>query len=284
MSTQEDLASYFESQSEWRAAIAEEYPEDDRNEHSAHALQEMASYVRGLHDDDPRIEAIRSFAHDDSLSFSGVEGGIGSPMSPAGRIGFGRVPVDCNTELTQYVEDGLADQIRELDPSTVDAEWYAEELRRLREIQATLLTAMANIYTCSRCKSQVSMHSSEFDAWEAWEEWQSDESGEIWVCQGCLTSAEHGRIQDSLPWPGEKSPSPMSDHEEWILGQQVEAAATEEQYLEFLFSITELARSGELGPEDRLDAIGQAITQAVGGSIVDATDWAQRVSLGLIGP
>ncbi len=75
----------------------------------------------------------------------------------------------------------------------------------------------------------------------------------------------------------------MTDDER-RMERQVEAGATEEQYLLFLVGLQDLVRSEHLGPVDRLSAVRQAITHAVGGDVTAATDWAERVTLGLLHP
>lgn len=52
------LADYVEQQAWWRAQKAEEYPEDERNARCAKGLTELAVYVRGLPEDDARLERI----------------------------------------------------------------------------------------------------------------------------------------------------------------------------------------------------------------------------------
>jgi hypothetical protein len=51
------LAEDIESKAEWRNAVAEVHPEDERNRHAAEGLHRLASYVRKL-PDDPRLTAI----------------------------------------------------------------------------------------------------------------------------------------------------------------------------------------------------------------------------------
>lgn len=79
----------------------------------------------------------------------------------------------------------------------------------------------------------------------------------------------------------------MSDDEtgdeSWIR-DQVESSATEEQYLEFILGLRDLLRCTHIGAEDILTAMDEAISLAVGGNVVDAKDWAERVTLGLIDP
>jgi hypothetical protein len=74
----------------------------------------------------------------------------------------------------------------------------------------------------------------------------------------------------------------MSD-ENWI-EQQVEESAPVQQYFEFLASLRVLARSEHLSAEDRLVALSHAVEKAVGGNIIDATEWVERVTLGLLKP
>ena len=74
-----------------------------------------------------------------------------------------------------------------------------------------------------------------------------------------------------------------SGDEDWI-EHQVEDSATDEQYLEFILGLRDLVRSTHLAAVDVLSAVDQAISQAVGGNIVDARDWAERITLGLIAP
>jgi hypothetical protein len=75
----------------------------------------------------------------------------------------------------------------------------------------------------------------------------------------------------------------MTSDEQWI-EHQVQASATEEQYLEFLAALQDLVRSEHLEAEARLNAVQHAINEVLGGSVVEATDWAQRVTLGLLEP
>ena len=112
MTTQEDLAVYFERQSRWRSRRADEYPFDRRNEQSAAALLAIADYVRSLPDDHPCVQAARAY----DVHFRGriLHSGLdtGSASYPAARIGFGsREPFDPKRELCRYIEQGLADQV-----------------------------------------------------------------------------------------------------------------------------------------------------------------------------
>jgi hypothetical protein len=112
VTTQEDLAAYFERQAQWRNRRANEYPFDGRNEQSAAGLLALAEYVRSLPDDHPCIQATRAYdVHfPDRLPHSGLD--TGSASYPAARIGFGsREPFDARRELCRYVEQGLADQV-----------------------------------------------------------------------------------------------------------------------------------------------------------------------------
>jgi hypothetical protein len=74
----------------------------------------------------------------------------------------------------------------------------------------------------------------------------------------------------------------MSD-EKWI-EQQVDESAVAQQYFEFLASLRVLARSEHLAVEDRLAAVSHAVERAVRGNLVEATDWAERVTLGMLKP
>ncbi len=71
--------------------------------------------------------------------------------------------------------------------------------------------------------------------------------------------------------------------QKWI-EQQVEGSAAAQQYFEFLASLRVLARSEHLAVEDRLAAVSHAVEKAVGDDLVDATEWAERVSLGMLKP
>jgi hypothetical protein len=75
----------------------------------------------------------------------------------------------------------------------------------------------------------------------------------------------------------------VTSGEPWI-EHEAQASATEEQYLEFLASLEDLARSEHLDAETRLHAIHYAIDSALGNGVVKATDWAQRVALRLLEP
>jgi hypothetical protein len=72
-------------------------------------------------------------------------------------------------------------------------------------------------------------------------------------------------------------------NENWI-EQQVEESAPAQQYFEFLSSLRVLARSEHLAAEDRVAAVSRAIDRAVAGNLVDATDWVERVTLGMLKP
>jgi len=82
----ESLASYVEEQARWRNMVAEDYPEDDRNAHSAAALTKLAAWVRALPADDARLVRLSGLFID--------------PISPTedarrltSRYGFDRVKV-----------------------------------------------------------------------------------------------------------------------------------------------------------------------------------------------
>jgi hypothetical protein len=59
---------------------------------------------------------------------------------------------------------------------------------------------------------------------------------------------------------------------QWM-GRSVTSAGRDEQLLQFLVTIRALARC-PLTADDRLEAIDEAITRAVGGDIAYATAWA----------
>lgn len=52
------LANYFWGQTQWRQQKAEEYPDDHRNARSALGLEELAQWVQGLDDTDPRLRTL----------------------------------------------------------------------------------------------------------------------------------------------------------------------------------------------------------------------------------
>jgi hypothetical protein len=56
----------------------------------------------------------------------------------------------------------------------------------------------------------------------------------------------------------------------------------EEIWLEFVAMLDDLVRCDHLDPDFRLTALHQALTRAIGGSVIDATDFAQRAILGVI--
>jgi hypothetical protein len=74
----------------------------------------------------------------------------------------------------------------------------------------------------------------------------------------------------------------LSD-ESWI-EHQVDESSEGEHYFEFLASLRVLARSEHLSAEDRLAALSLAIERAVGGNVGEATEWVERVTLGLFRP
>jgi hypothetical protein len=63
----EQLTSSLESSAAWRAAKANEFPDDERNAESAAALTVAAQEVAALPDDDPRLLRLASIyaAHHD---------------------------------------------------------------------------------------------------------------------------------------------------------------------------------------------------------------------------
>jgi hypothetical protein len=71
--------------------------------------------------------------------------------------------------------------------------------------------------------------------------------------------------------------------ENWI-EQQLEESDRALQYFEFLASLRVLARSEHLAAEDRIAAVSRAIDRAVGGNLVEATDWVERVAIGMLKP
>lgn len=54
----EGIAQEAESSAGWRRAVAEDYPDDDRNIRCADTLDGLAGYVRGLPDDDPQLAGL----------------------------------------------------------------------------------------------------------------------------------------------------------------------------------------------------------------------------------
>lgn len=53
----EDLIDKVESSAEWRAAKAKQYPDDNRNVHSAQALGKLAEKLNALPDNDKNVSA-----------------------------------------------------------------------------------------------------------------------------------------------------------------------------------------------------------------------------------
>jgi hypothetical protein len=52
----------------------------------------------------------------------------------------------------------------------------------------------------------------------------------------------------------------------------MEEPFTDETWLEFVVALGRLARSEHIGPEVRLETIDEACTQALDGSVLEATD------------
>jgi antiviral defense system Shedu protein SduA len=96
------LAEDFESTADWRETKATEYPEDDRNLRSAEGLRSLATYVRALPNDDPRLLAIEAVLSSDNFD-------ITTPNMMLSRYGFGPgshlgLP-DQDTFFTSYAEE-----------------------------------------------------------------------------------------------------------------------------------------------------------------------------------
>jgi hypothetical protein len=146
-----ELIEYLHSQSDWRAQKAKLFPDDARNQRAADALAQLCLDVQLLPHNDPRIVAVVEFASgpiDYLVHVDGMEGGLDAVSRPASRIGFTSGSVDLDWELTRYVTDCLADQIRELEQlsdagSELERDLYDNELPRLRRIQLRLLNALA---------------------------------------------------------------------------------------------------------------------------------------------
>jgi hypothetical protein len=95
-----ELSSAIREQAAWRDAKAEEYPDDERNKHSAEALLELASYVTQLREDDPRLRYLSEF----NLSASdGVVLWGESATRELSRWGFGYGKVPGATEADRFV-------------------------------------------------------------------------------------------------------------------------------------------------------------------------------------
>ena len=56
------IADYLREMARWREGRAEEYDRDPRNLRSAAGLEELARYVLGLPDDDPRLAVLTRLA------------------------------------------------------------------------------------------------------------------------------------------------------------------------------------------------------------------------------
>jgi hypothetical protein len=56
--TRAAFADFLREQAEWRRARADEWPEDPRNRRSSEALNELASWVMTLPNDDERLQHI----------------------------------------------------------------------------------------------------------------------------------------------------------------------------------------------------------------------------------
>lgn len=118
---QQDMATYFEGQANWRSWKAEEYPNDDRNASSASALTQLAAYVLSLPDDDPTLVCYRTATDGYSTEF----GSLGEESGRVGgRIGFDRGRFDPASELAWFV--GAV----ELDRAEMDAAMEREEAWR----------------------------------------------------------------------------------------------------------------------------------------------------------
>ena len=96
------LSDYFVSQAEWREHKAAEHPDDLRNARAARGLRDVASYVRELPGDDPRLSAIAVANHDqnapDDVLYPGEEA---SHM--ASRFRFDDPLEDMDRFLTRFV-------------------------------------------------------------------------------------------------------------------------------------------------------------------------------------
>jgi hypothetical protein len=157
-----ELIEYFHSQSDWRAQKAKLFPNDARNQRAAEALGQLCMDVQLLAHNDPRVVAVVEFASgpiDYLVHLDGMEGRLDAVSRRASRIGFTNRPVDLDRELTRYVTDCLADQIRELEQladacSESERDLYDNELPRLRRIQLRLLNALEREEV--RCRASTS--------------------------------------------------------------------------------------------------------------------------------
>jgi hypothetical protein len=102
--TQLLMARYFHALADWRRQRAEEYDRDARNLDSAAGLDELASWVLTLPDDDPRIETFTRLAT------------IGESFEPgqqahfaAARFRFFSADASCDAFLTRMAELQQAD-------------------------------------------------------------------------------------------------------------------------------------------------------------------------------
>jgi hypothetical protein len=68
------LGAYLRSQSEWRALVAQEHPEDPRHQRSALALEALSVYVDTLALDDRRVQYL-------SRHLSSHDGGLDGPLA-----------------------------------------------------------------------------------------------------------------------------------------------------------------------------------------------------------
>ena len=79
------LVDFLLEQAKWRSRVAEDYPEDGRNEQSAAALTELAEFVKRMPVNHPAFVAINIL---DGYGGGGIMAGGAGSSSMAGRFGF----------------------------------------------------------------------------------------------------------------------------------------------------------------------------------------------------
>jgi len=89
---------------------AAEHPDDSRNESSAHGLDELAAFVRGLADDDERLIELGALGFRDGLWIPPSADAAGHAIS---RFRFDRRDQSCDLFLTQLVPLVGDDAIRQ---------------------------------------------------------------------------------------------------------------------------------------------------------------------------
>jgi hypothetical protein len=134
MTSQIEIANYFRNRADWRRRVGEDYPDDPRNERSAHALELLADQVESLDDSHPLIAVGNVMTTYGDLF---MIPGDGNANRSAERFGFDADNETSDVFLHPFASEWAKDEVESLRDATDDDDTATEMALRLENAGIT---------------------------------------------------------------------------------------------------------------------------------------------------